>query len=151
MIELFDNFTHWHWLALGLAFLTAELLGAAGYLLWLGISALLVGLLLSWLPMSWQLQWVSFAVFSLATTWLWWRRQLKQDKASDASRTLNQKEKQLIGTVVTLEEDVTIGVNRLRVADTTWSARCDQELAAGTRVEIVAIDGIILTIRPITL
>ncbi|KII80463.1 NfeD family protein [Vibrio renipiscarius] len=148
MIELFDNFTHWHWLALGLAFLAAELLGAAGYLLWLGISALLVGLLLSWLPMSWQLQWVSFAVFSLATTWLWWRRQLKQDKASDASRTLNQKEKQLIGTVVTLEEGIPAGKSRIRIADSTWSAYCEQALPEGSVVKVVNIDGITLIIKP---
>lgn len=149
MIELLDTFTHWHWLALGLALLAAELLGAAGYLLWLGISALLVGLLLSLLPLSWQLQWVSFGAFALVTTWLWWRRQLKQDQESDESRTLNQKEKQLVGQVITLEEDIPAGKSRIRVADTTWSARSDQKITKGTQVEIVAIDGIILTIKPI--
>ncbi|OJI55067.1 hypothetical protein VV1062A_02631 [Vibrio vulnificus] len=47
MIELLDGINHWHWLALGLALLAVELLGTAGYFLWLGLSALLVGLLLS--------------------------------------------------------------------------------------------------------
>ncbi|MCY9802302.1 NfeD family protein [Vibrio scophthalmi] len=147
MIELLDTFTHWHWLALGLALLAAELLGAAGYLLWLGISALLVGLLLSLLPLSWQLQWVSFGAFALVTTWLWWRRQLKQDQESDESRTLNQKEKQLVGQVITLEEDIPAGKSRIRVADTTWSAYCEQSLPAGTVVKVIGIDGITLIIR----
>ncbi|EGU31148.1 membrane protein [Vibrio sp. N418] len=147
MIELLDTFTHWHWLALGLALLAAELLGAAGYLLWLGISALLVGLLLSLLPLSWQLQWVSFGAFALVTTWLWWRRQLKQDQESDESRTLNQKEKQLVGQVITLEEDIPAGKSRIRVADTTWSAYCEQSLPAGTVVKVIGIDGITLIIQ----
>ena len=147
MIELLDTFTHWHWLALGLALLAAELLGAAGYLLWLGISALLVGLLLSLLPLSWQLQWVSFGAFSLVTTWLWWRRQLKQDQESDESRTLNQKEKQLVGQVITLEEDIPAGKSRIRGADTTWSAYCEQSLPAGTVVKVIGIDGITLIIQ----
>lgn len=148
MIELLDNATHWHWLAFGLALLAAELLGAAGYLLWLGISALLVGTLLSWLPMSWQLQWVAFGVFSLVTTWLWWRRQLKQDQKDDASRTLNQKEKQLIGQVITLEEAIPAGKSRIRVADTTWSAYCEHAVAAGNVVKVIDIDGITLIIEP---
>ncbi|ANS84727.1 Inner membrane protein YbbJ [Vibrio scophthalmi] len=147
MIELLDTFTHWHWLALGLALLAAELLGAAGYLLWLGISALLVGLLLSLLPLSWQLQWVSFGAFALVTTWLWWRRQLKQDQESDESRTLNQKEKQLVGQVITLEEDIPAGKSRIRIADTTWSAYCEQSLPAGTVVKVIGIDGITLIIQ----
>ncbi|EGU35916.1 putative activity regulator of membrane protease YbbK [Vibrio ichthyoenteri ATCC 700023] len=148
MIELLDNLTHWHWLALGLALLAAELLGAAGYLLWLGISALLVGALLSWLPMSWQLQWVSFGVFSLGTTWLWWRRQLKQDQQGDAARTLNQKDKQLVGQVITLEDAIPAGKSRIRIADTTWSAYCEQALPEGSVVKVVDIDGITLIIKP---
>lgn len=148
-ISLLDWITFWHWLALGLALLAIELLGTAGYFLWLGISALIVGVILSVLPMSWQLQWLSFATFSLVTTWLWWRRQLQQDKDDDQARDLNQKYKQLIGRTLTIEEDFSIGLNRIHVADTTWSAQCDQALPAGTRVKIVAVEGIILIIEPV--
>ncbi|KOO12518.1 hypothetical protein AKJ18_23525, partial [Vibrio xuii] len=105
MVELLDSINYWHWLALGLLLLAAELLGAAGYLLWLGLSALLVGILLAVVPLSWQLQWTSFGSFSLITTWLWWRRQLTHDKQSDDQRDLNQKQKQLVGQVIKLDED----------------------------------------------
>ncbi|MDV6253135.1 NfeD family protein [Vibrio sp. EA2] len=148
-ISLLDGITFWHWLALGFGLLAVELLGTAGYFLWLGLSALLVGILLSLLPMSWQLQWLCFATFSLVTTWLWWRRQWKKDKQDDQTRDLNQKYKQLIGKTLTIEEDFSIGLNRIHVADTTWSAQSDQALPAGTRVKIVAVEGIILIIKPI--
>ncbi|NOH83419.1 NfeD family protein [Vibrio genomosp. F6] len=149
MVELLEQMNHWHWLAFGLLLLAAELLGTAGYFLWLGISAILVGLIFSILPMSWQLQWVSFGVFSLITTWLWWRRQFKQDKKSDQQRELNQREKQLIGMTTRLEEDVQAGDCRIKLGDTTWSARCDQDISKGTQIRVIDVDGIILFIEPI--
>lgn len=148
MNELLNSLTYWHWLAFGLALLAAELLGAAGYLLWLGISALLVGGLLTFIPMSWQLQWVSFGVFSLVTTWLWWRKQFKKDKTLDDTRNLNQKEKQLIGQVITLDSDIPAGRGRIRVGDTTWSAYSEHEIKAGSAVVITELNGITLTIEP---
>lgn len=146
MIALLDSVNYWHWLALGLILLAAELLGAAGYLLWLGISALLVGALLTFMPLSWQLQWMSFGTFSLVTTWLWWRRQLTHDKQSDKQRDLNQKQKQLIGQELTLDRDFPAGKGRIKVGDTTWSAKSATHLTAGTTVTVTDVDGIILTI-----
>lgn len=139
---------HWHWLALGLALLAMELLGTAGYCLWLGVSALLISVILMVIPVSWQLQWSAFAAFSLLTTWLWWRRQLSHDKHSDAQRTLNQKQKQLIGQTATVSEDVSAGQFRLALGDSTWIADCQSPLKAGQRVIIVDVDGTILKVEP---
>lgn len=148
MIELLEQINHWHWIAFGLILLFGELLGTAGYFLWLGISAILIGIIVMLLPISWQMQWISFASFSLVSTWIWWRYQFKKDKASDNNRTLNQKQHQMIGQTVRLEEPVLRGNCRIRFGDSTWSARCDQDIAAGTMVVITAVDGIILTIEP---
>ncbi|ENM5763331.1 NfeD family protein [Vibrio mimicus] len=149
MIELLSQLNFWHWLAFGLILLAAELLGTAGYFLWLGLSALLVGLLLAVMPMGWQLQWLAFASFSLVTTWLWWRRQFNQDKKQDAERDLNQKDKQLIGRVIQITEDTPAGEFQISLGDTRWTARCEQDLEQGSRVSVIAVDGIILIVRPI--
>ncbi len=146
-ISVLDAITFWHWLALGFALLIAELIGTAGYLLWLGLSALLVGFLLSILPMSWQFQWLSFATFSMVTTWLWWRRQFKSDKKSDASRELNQKSKQLVGQTIRLDENFPAGKGRIKLGDTTWSAQSDCDIEVGAIVEVIEVNGIVLTIR----
>lgn len=147
MVEFLNSINHWHWISLGLALLALELLGTVGYLLWLGISALLVGLILTWMPLSWQLQWVSFGVFSLVTTWLWWRKQHKSDRHSDNERVLNQKEKQLIGQVIRLDHDVPAGKSRIKIADTTWSVYSESPLSSGLLVEITDIKGIVLFIE----
>ncbi|MGR5119970.1 NfeD family protein [Vibrio astriarenae] len=147
MITILEQMNHWHWLAFGLALLAVELLGTAGYFLWIGLSAMLIGILMTFIPMSWQLQWVAFATFSLVTAWLWWRKQLNNDRASDKARDLNQKDKQLIGVVLTLEEDVIVGKNRVRIGDTTWSAISDKALKQGTVVTITEMNGITLTLK----
>ncbi|MDV2309076.1 NfeD family protein [Vibrio cholerae] len=149
MVELLSQLNFWHWLALGLLLLAAELLGTAGYFLWLGLSALLVGVLLAVMPLGWQLQWLAFASFSLVTTWLWWRRQFSRDKKQDTKRDLNQKEKQLLGRIIPITEDTPAGEFQVTLGDTAWTARCDQQLAAGSRVSVVAVDGIILVVQPI--
>ncbi|ENM5902669.1 NfeD family protein [Vibrio mimicus] len=149
MIELLSQLNFWHWLAFGLILLAAELLGTAGYFLWLGLSALLVGVLLTVMPIGWQLQWLAFASFSLVTTWLWWRRQFNQDKKQDAQRDLNQKDKQLIGRVIQITEDTPAGEFQISLGDTRWTARCEQDLEQGSRVSVIAVDGIILIVRPI--
>ena len=147
MLELLDSINHWHWLAFGLALLAMELFGTAGYFLWLGISALLIGLILSLLPISWQFQWIAFAVFSLVTSWLWWRKQFNQDVCDDEHRDLNQKQKQMIGQTVVIEEDIAPGRHRIKVGDSTWSAQTDHPIAAGALVGVTQVNGIILTIE----
>lgn len=149
MIELLNQVNNWHWIAFGLLLLSGELLGTAGYFLWLGISAVLVGIIFSVIPMSWQLQWISFASFSLVTTWGWWRYQYKKDVKSENESTLNQREKQLIGKTVRLDEDIKQGSCRIRLGDTTWSARADQDISAGTLVKVIDVEGIIVTIEPV--
>lgn len=93
---------------------------------------------------------VIFRDFQLADNLVMVRRQWSRDKQDDQTRDLNQKYKQLIGRSVILEEDFSIGLNRIRIADTTWSAQCEQNIPSGTRVKIVAIDGIILIVEPIS-
>ncbi|USD61131.1 NfeD family protein [Vibrio sp. SCSIO 43140] len=149
MIELLSQVNYWHWLALGLLLLCGELLGTAGYMLWLGISAMLVGIVLAFVPISWQLQWVSFGVFALALTWLWWRKQHKVDKRSDQQRDLNQKDKQLLGQTTILEEDINRGKCRIKLGDTSWSAYSDQPLPSGTMVKVIDVDGITLLIEKV--
>lgn len=148
MIDWLTQFNHWHWLALGLALLAVELLGTTGYFLWLGLSGLLVGILMLFIPIGWQLQWMTFASFTLLTTWLWWRRQFKTDQIGDSQRSLNQKEKQLIGQRIKITDDVKANVvTRIHLADSTWSAISEEDIRAGSIVEVIDLDGITLKIK----
>ncbi|MDQ5892952.1 MAG: inner membrane protein, partial [Pseudomonadota bacterium] len=64
-IELVMENAHWFWLSLGGLLLAAEMLGASGYMLWSGLSAVLVGLLTWVMPLGWPLQGTIFAILTI--------------------------------------------------------------------------------------
>ncbi|MGF1739594.1 NfeD family protein [Vibrio profundum] len=149
MIELLEQMNHWHWLTFGFALLALEILGTAGYFLWLGISALIVGTLYAFVPIDWSTQWIIFGVLSLITTWLWWKKQSQKDNQGDSERDLNQKQKQLIGQTTVLDEDLPHGKGRIRISDSSWPAKCDEPLTAGSKVRVIDVQGIMLIVEKI--
>jgi membrane protein implicated in regulation of membrane protease activity len=50
--------------------------------------------------------------------------------------------------IVTQEIDPTIGAGRVNVSGEDWAARSAQSVAAGTRVRVIAADGIVLEVTP---
>lgn len=148
-IELVMENAHWFWLSLGGLLLAAEMLGASGYLLWSGISAVLVGLLAWLMPIGWPWQGIAFAVLTIITAVLWWYWLRKRTLARPAS-ALNQRGQQLIGRRATLIEPTVDGFGRVRIGDSTWRVKSEPNLAAGTHVEVIAIEGITLHVRPVT-
>ncbi|HEJ7054755.1 MULTISPECIES: NfeD family protein [Serratia] len=151
MLELIAANPLWFWLSLGGVLLAAEMLGAGGYLLWSGVAALLVGVLI-WLlpPLSWAWQGMIFAVLTVVVAYLWWywlRR--RPAAASGDSPVLNQRNRQLIGTRATLTEPMHNGMGRINIGDSSWRAQAAEDLPAGTEVEVVAVEGVTLVIRAI--
>ncbi|RDK92131.1 NfeD family protein [Enterobacillus tribolii] len=151
IIALITENPHSFWLSLGGVLLVAELLGAGGYLLWSGISALLVGLL-SWIfPMSWEWRCMLFAVLTIVTAVIWWywlrRRQQQPDSRGDEH--LNQRSRQLIGRRATLNAPIENGSGRIELGDGSWRVQCDQDLPAGTHVEITDVQGITLIVKAV--
>src|SRR6185437_9803726 len=73
MLEQIAANPHWFWLSLGGLLLAAEMLGASGYLLWSGVSAVVVGAIVWLLPqLAWEWQGVIFAVLTVVVAYLWW-------------------------------------------------------------------------------
>src|SRR5258708_7571623 len=73
MTEMFSTLGTWNWLIFGLILMTLELLAPGVFLFWLGLAALLVGLISFAINPSWQLQMLMFAVFAAAAVLLWRR------------------------------------------------------------------------------
>ncbi|KHN49882.1 NfeD family protein [Pectobacterium fontis] len=140
---------HWFWLSLGGLLLAAEMLGASGYLLWSGVSALFVGLLVWAMPFSWQWQGTAFAVLTMTIALLWWYWLRKRTLAQPQS-SLNQRGQQLVGLRATLSEPIVDGLGRVRIGDGTWRVKSAQDLAAGTHIEVFAVEGITLHVRQVT-
>ncbi|AZK61961.1 NfeD family protein [Pectobacterium versatile] len=138
---------HWFWLSLGGLLLAAEMLGASGYMLWSGLSAVLVGLLTWVMPLGWPLQGTIFAILTIVTALLWWYW-LRKRTLSRPQSMLNQRGQQLLGLRATLTDPVINGFGRVNIGDSSWRVKSEQDLPAGTQVEVIAIDGITLHVRP---
>jgi len=138
---------NWFWLTLGGLLLVAEMLGTNGYLLWSGISAVLIGLL-SWLvPLPWAWQGGLFALVTLVTAWLWYCWMQRREK-KQLPNTLNQRGNQMIGRQLTLQTALVNGIGHIQTGDSSWRVQADSDLPAGCEVTVVAIEGITLRIRP---
>lgn len=138
---------HWFWLTLGGLLLAAEMLGTNGYLLWSGISAVLVGVLVWLLPLSWEWQGVIFALFTMASAFFWFRW-LQRRERQQTPNTLNQRGNQLIGRHFTLQNGLVDGVGHVKIGDSSWRVQADSDLPAGSEVTVIAIEGITLRITP---
>lgn len=146
MAQVLEN-AHWFWLSLGGLLLAAEMLGAAGYLLWSGVAALLTGILAWLLPLDWAWQCIAFAVLTVIAALLWWQW-LRRRLEKQPSPVLNQRGQQLIGLHTTLSEPLVNGFGRVSIGDSSWRIQAEQELPAGTVVEITAVEGITLQVKP---
>lgn len=148
MIELIVAHPHAFWLSLGGLLLAAEMLGGNGYLLWSGVAAVITGLVVWLLPVGWEGQGVLFAVLTLVAAWLWWRwlnKRVSEQKPADAH--LNQRGQQIVGRRFTLDTTLVNGRGHMRVGDSSWPVVADEDLTAGTQVEVMAVEGITLRVR----
>ncbi|CAM6258756.1 MULTISPECIES: NfeD family protein [Citrobacter] len=151
MIEMIAAHPHIFWLSLGGLLLAAEMLGGNGYLLWSGVAAVITGLTVWLLPVGWEWQGVMFAVLTLLAAWLWWKwlaKRVREQKPAD--RQLNQRGQQLVGRRFMLESGLVNGRGHVRVGDSSWPVSATEDLAGGTLVEVIAVEGITLHVRAIT-
>lgn len=138
----------WHWLVLGLLLMLVELALPSTYFLWMGVAALVVGVLFWLIPgMSFDVQTILFAVLSVSAIVLG-KRYLKRHPILSDRPMLNVRGAQNIGRIATLHEPIINGVGKVHLDDTLWKV-FGPDLPLNTRVRIVAVDGISLRVEPL--
>ena len=145
MTEMLYTLGTWNWLIFGLILMTLELLAPGVFLFWLGLAALLVGLISFAIHPPWQLQLLMFAVFAAAAVPLWRRVARNNTAASTSNLFLNKRAEALVGRVFTLEKPIIDGLGTVRIDDTIWRV-AGPDTPAGSRVRIVQADGTSLTV-----
>jgi inner membrane protein len=145
MSEMFSTPGTWNWLIFGIVLMALELVAPGVFLFWLGLAALLVGLLSFAFHPSWQAQILMFAVFAAAAVPLWRRLARGSQAASKSHPFLNKRTDALVGRVFTLEKPIIDGAGTVRIDDTIWRV-AGPATPAGSRVRIVQADGASLTV-----
>lgn len=144
MADMFVTLGTWNWLIAGLLLMALELLAPGVFMFWLGLAALLVGLLSFVINPFWQTQILMFAVFAAAAVPLW--RHFAKNKSSDLKNPfLNKRSDALVGRVCTLEKPIVDGEGTVRIDDTIWRV-AGPDTPAGSRVKIVHANGASLTV-----
>lgn len=140
--------TWWGWMILGAVILGAELfaIDAQFYLVFLGISAALVGLagLLGIAMPEWA-QWLLFAALSLISFFTF--RKSLYEKIRGGAVGFRET---LSGNTINVNEDLAPGAEtRLEYRGTKWTVRNvgNAPIPAGSRATVVAVDGLTLRIE----
>jgi membrane protein implicated in regulation of membrane protease activity len=138
----------WHWWILALVLTIAEALLPGTFLLWMGIAALLLGMLLWAMPtLSLEVQLALFAILSLVSIvgWRLWQRK-HPDKSDQPA--LNRRGEQYIGQVFVLAAPIENGFGKVRVGDSLWRVQ-GGDAAAGTPVRVTGVDGVVLVVETV--
>lgn len=136
----------WNWLILAALFLALEIAVPGIFLIWFGIAAAIVGGLALVLDISWQFQFVLFAVLAV-TAVLVARKYLRTDDASAERPLLNRRAQQHVGKTYVVADAIANGQGKVRIGDSLWRAE-GPDAAEGARVKVTAADGSTLIVEP---
>jgi len=145
MEMLLENLNYLHWLVFGLALVIVELILWSMFLLWIGVSAITISIVIYLYPeVSAGLQALSFVLLSLVSIFL--AKKYFPVKTIDDELSINAKNH--IGkecTVVSIENNII----KVRLGESLWFAKgC--EMSVGQKVRIVDTDLSTLIVEPFT-
>jgi membrane protein implicated in regulation of membrane protease activity len=146
VLDGFVNLGGWSWAILGLVLVGGEMLAPGIFLIWLGLAALLTGVVVGLFGIGWQAAMLVFAVFAGASVLAGRFLTRRKGEEPDAATGLNDRGRQLIGRVFRLEATMTGGEGRVRVGDSSWRI-VGPELLAGTEIKVVRVEGSTLVVE----
>ncbi|KRT53678.1 NfeD family protein [endosymbiont of Ridgeia piscesae] len=145
-MALLQQLDYWHWLILGVLLVILEIFSPGVFLIWMGLAAGLVGLLLLAFPeLGWHYQLLGFALFSVASI-LAARSFLLRHPIQTDQPTLNRRGEQYLGRSFTLEDPIINGEGKIRVDDTTWKIR-GNDCPGGSQIKVIGVDGVVLLVE----
>jgi len=145
MTEMFTTLGNWNWLIFGFILMALELLAPGVFMFWLGLAALVVGLLSFVITPSWQAQLLLFAFFAVAAVPAWRHFARAASSRSVSNPFLNRRTEAMVGREFTLEKPIVNGTGTVRIDDTIWRV-AGPDAPAGSRVKVVQADGASLTV-----
>lgn len=139
----------WHWMVLGVALILLELAIPAFFVIWFGLGALIVGTAVAMVPaLALPGQVALWIVASVAFVILWF----KVFKVQVHRTRVGLSEGQFAGEVGLTTRPVKpyqkgqIRFQKPILGSDVWEAISDEDIAAGERVRVLAVEGNILRV-----
>jgi len=145
MEAFFESINYWHWLVFGLALIIIELFAWSTFFLWMGVSAIMTGIVSKIIPeLSWQIELLLFAALSLASIFL----AQKYFPVRTIDNELNSRAERHIGNSYTVVSNDENGA-KVKVGDSLWLAK-GFDMQIGQKVKVVDTDSVTLIVEPDT-
>jgi membrane protein implicated in regulation of membrane protease activity len=135
----------WHWWIAGLLLVTVEAFFPGAFFLWIGIAALVVGVVLWLAPgLGMLTQVILFAVIAVGSALAW--RRFRPARDARVEKGLNDRGRHYTGRTFTLEQPIVNGIGQVRVDDGQWRVS-GPDLPAGSCVRVIAVEGATLKVE----
>lgn len=145
-IDLLAGVAFWHWWVLAVTLVILETMAPGTVLLWMGVSAGVLGLILAVFPETpWEYQWLIFAALSVTAIVISWKY-LKRHPIRSDHPVLNLRGRRYVGRVFVLEQPIVNGYGKIRVDDSSWKIE-GPDLPQGESVRVTAVEGTILKVE----
>ena len=139
----------WHWIVLGIVLMLLELAVPAFFLIWFGLGAVIVGLLILVFPdLSMAYQVIAWTGSSMVLVWLWF----KVFKPNMHKTRAGSSKGMFIGEVALVTRDIRpyekgqIRFQKPILGDEVWDSMADEEIKTGERVKVLEVEGNILKV-----
>lgn len=145
MVDYVVSLGFWNWFIAGGILLLLELIAPGTFMMWLGLSALAVGVISLTGLLSWQAQLIAFAVFVTVSIPLW-RKFARRVEQPEDQPFLNRRADALVGRTFTLERPIVDGTGTVRIGDTVWRVT-GPDTPAGSRIKVTRADAATLVVE----
>lgn len=138
----------WHWAVAGIVLILAELAVPAFVLVWFGLGALLVALIVALADIGLTAQLAAWLVVSLAFVALWF----KVFKPESHKTRIGMSDSDVTGEIGLLARDVApfekgeVRFQKPILGTDSWPCIADEAIKAGERVRVVDVEGSFLKV-----
>lgn len=140
---------HYLWWIVALVLIAGEVILPGYFLLWIGLAAAGMGVLMLVAPATGVLaQAIWFGLLTFVACFIFWKyMRPRLARIQPGAERLNRRGEQLIGQRYELIEPIVDGRGKARVGDGMWLVN-GPDLPVGSKVEVVGVSGTTLQVRP---
>ncbi len=134
------------WWLLALLLIAAELVAPGYFLLWVGLAAAIMGLVMLVFPgLAFLAQAILFALLAIGVCFVYWKYIRPAAELRDDQPLLNRKGDRMIGRRVLVVDAIVNGRGKVKVGDSVWLVE-GSDCQIGTPVRVTAVNGTTLQV-----
>jgi inner membrane protein len=136
----------WAFVIVGFVLVALEMMAPGFFLIWLGLAAIIVGVVNFAVALPWEANGILFALLAVVLVLVGKRLTWRKGDDEATVMHLNQRANALIGRVATLDQPIVAGEGRVKFDDAIWTAK-GPDLPVGAKVKVIGVAGKVLSVE----